>query len=205
MLNRENHARGELYPTMTDAERVNASAATGNLHWVGSEVAAAGASLATGRHAPSGHAEVYAPNPQRPGSSVSHFSTSLDPNELTEPFFTGVDHGPGLARDLMADLGWTTAAGDIVADLSGDRASDILWRNSANGNTIWRIIALGKDSQGVIGTPSTAWQVICVADYDRAAANILWRNTGTGNTVIWQMNGFAKQATGSIGAPSSAW
>ena len=93
-----------------------------------------------------------------------------------------------------------------VGDFDGDETDDILWRNTATGNTMmWRMVALAKDSQGFIGTPSTAWQVACVGDYDGAGADILWRNSGTGNTVIWQMNGFAKQATGSIGNASSVW
>jgi len=74
ILNLEDHSTAELYPGMTDAERVTASKDTGDLHWVGGGVVAAGGSLTSGRHA-SGHIEMYAPNPQEPGSSVAHFST----------------------------------------------------------------------------------------------------------------------------------
>jgi hypothetical protein len=108
MLWLENHTTGLLYPGMTNAERVTASIDTGNLHWVGPNGIADSAGLTSGRH-PSGHVEMYAPNPLEPGSSVSHFSTSLTPDELMEPSFTGANHDVGLARAVMADIGWRTA------------------------------------------------------------------------------------------------
>ena len=40
MLFLEDHRTGELYPNMSNAERVTASTATGDLHWVGANVVA---------------------------------------------------------------------------------------------------------------------------------------------------------------------
>jgi len=105
MLNLEDHATGKLYPDMTNAERVAASTAAGDLHWVGPHVVAASGFLTDGRD-PSGHVEMYAPFPQEPGSSVSHFSTALSPNELMEPFYTGPTHNRELTSELFADIGW---------------------------------------------------------------------------------------------------
>jgi uncharacterized repeat protein (TIGR01451 family) len=59
--------------------------------------------------------EMYAPNPQESGSSVSHFSTALSPNELMEPFYTGTNHSIGLAAQLLTDIGWGTPS---YADVS---------------------------------------------------------------------------------------
>ena len=70
---------------MSNAERVAASTATGNLHWVGPNVVAVSRQRLTAGVNPNGHVEMFAPNPRQPGSSVSHFSTSLSPNELMEP------------------------------------------------------------------------------------------------------------------------
>lgn len=101
----ENHATGALYPAMTDAERIAASTATGNLHFTGGEVTAvASAKLVSG--AAKGHAELYAPATASPGSSVSHWSTAASPNELMEPAYTGSIQDPGLALQALADIGW---------------------------------------------------------------------------------------------------
>ena len=107
----EDHRTGKLYPNMSNAERVAASTATGNLHWVGPNVVAVSRQRLTAGVNPNGHVEMFAPNPQQPGSSVSHFSTSLSPNELMEPFYTVPLHDVGLANELLADIGWLTSPG----------------------------------------------------------------------------------------------
>lgn len=109
MLWLEDHSTGELYTGMTDGARVSASVDTGNLHWVGPDVVAQSDGLTSGRH-PSGHLEMYAPDPQDLGSSVSHFSSALSPDELMEPSFTGATHDVGLAAALMQDIGWSTSS-----------------------------------------------------------------------------------------------
>ena len=120
--NLEDHSTGKLYPEMTDAERVSASQNTGNLHWVGANVVAASGRL-TGGVDPPGHVRMYAPNPQQPGSSVSHFDTALMPNELMEPFYIGPNHDVGLTSELFRDLGWEIMPPAIVAAvLPGSRS-----------------------------------------------------------------------------------
>ena len=106
LLSLERHgAAPALLSAMNNAQRVAAAISDPNLHWVGANVVAGGAALTAGVHA-SGHVRMYGPNPLEPGSSVSHFSTALFPNELMEPFDTGPNHLVGLALDLMEDIGW---------------------------------------------------------------------------------------------------
>ncbi len=101
----ENHgASPSDYPSMTDAQRVTASTATGSLHWIGAAVTAADGSLTAG--VSGGHVEMYAPSPQEPDSSVSHFSTALSPDELMEPNYIAANHSMGLAAQLLSDVGW---------------------------------------------------------------------------------------------------
>jgi hypothetical protein len=107
----EDHNTGKLYPNMSNAERVTASTATGDLHWVGPNVVAVSRQRLTAGVDPNGHVEMFAPNPQQPGSSVSHFSTSLSPNELMEPRYIVPLHDVGLAKELLADIGWLTSPG----------------------------------------------------------------------------------------------
>lgn len=92
------------YPSMDNAQRVTASTATGDLHWTGAAVVAASGSLVAG--VTGDHVQMYAPSPQESGSSVSHFSTALSPNELMEPNYTVANHDPGLAVQLLSDVGW---------------------------------------------------------------------------------------------------
>ena len=105
----EDHSTGKSYPQMTNAERLAASTNTGNLHWTGPNVVAGSGGLTAGRH-PSGHVQMYAPNPAQSGSSVSHYDTALSPNELMEPSYTGPLHDVGLTLELFADLGWNVSS-----------------------------------------------------------------------------------------------
>ena len=91
----ENHgASPSDYPSMTDAQRVAASISTGNLHWTGANVRAASGILSAGKVGD--HVRMFAPNPQQPGSSVSHFDTVLTPNQLMEPSYTAASPQPRL-------------------------------------------------------------------------------------------------------------
>lgn len=106
MLHLENHTSGLHYPDMTNGQRVSSNVGEPHLHWTGPSVVASGASLVGGREPISGHVEIFAPNPADPGSSLSHFATTLSPSEVMEPFYVGAVHDPGLAVDLMFDIGW---------------------------------------------------------------------------------------------------
>jgi hypothetical protein len=58
-----------------------------------------------------GFPRMYAPSPYQPGSSVSHWDISLDPNQLMEPFDTGdnslnVTPPDDLTFPLLTDIGW---------------------------------------------------------------------------------------------------
>jgi hypothetical protein len=98
------------YPSMTNAGRVAASMDTGNLHWIGPAVRAFSGVLSAGRVGD--HVRMFAPNPQRPGSSVSHWDTVLGPNQLMEPSYNGPLHDPALELPLFFDIGWTVVGGD---------------------------------------------------------------------------------------------
>jgi hypothetical protein len=103
----ENHGAVPAdFPSMTDAQRAAANIADPNLHWSGPLVTAKGlAILSAGTSA--GHVRMHGPNPYQGGSSVSHWSTALSPDQLMEPVYTGPNHDPGLAWTLMDEIGWT--------------------------------------------------------------------------------------------------
>lgn len=116
MRHLEHHATGKLFTDMTDLERIAASTSGAGLHWIGPHVRADSGVLTAGRVGD--HVQMFAPNPQQGGSSVSHFDTALSPSELMEPSYTGPLHTPGLATSAFQDLGWSLASG--AAELSVD-------------------------------------------------------------------------------------
>ena len=103
-----NAQTGKTFSAMSNVERRNAMKSIDDLVWTGAAVNTHN-TLTNGTHASTGEVRMYAPNPVQSGSSVSHFSTTLSPNELMEPFATGAQ-SVGLARYLFFDIGW-----DIIA------------------------------------------------------------------------------------------
>ena len=67
-------------------------------------------------------AKMYAPNPFESGSSVSHFDTSMFPNQLMEPNNSNdLNHSVMPPRDLtlslLRDIGWTAAGSTPPASI----------------------------------------------------------------------------------------
>ena len=98
---------------MTNAQRVVAVKSDPNLHWIGPNVTAASGVLSAG--VSNGHVRLHGPATLVPGSSYSHWSTALLPNETMEPNYVAPNHTRGLASDLLTDIGWTIQCPVAVA------------------------------------------------------------------------------------------
>ena len=111
---------GVAWPLLSDAQRAASAIATGELVWAGENVVAGSDFLTAGRHA-DGTVEMYAPDPPESGSSLSHFSTSLHPDELMEPFITE-QPSMDLTVLALADIGWplVAAIGDTPTPAAND-------------------------------------------------------------------------------------
>jgi FG-GAP-like repeat/Bacterial pre-peptidase C-terminal domain len=89
-----------------------------------------------------------------------------------------------------------------VADMDGDRKSDMLWLNREDGNIyVWRMdgtkITSVKQIEG--GVPGD-WEVQDLADTNKdGKADILWRQTSTGTVGIWALD--AGTASGLAAVP----
>ena len=99
----------QAYPDMTDAERIVASTSVADLVWTGAAVNARSGFLSVGRHAVTGEVLMYAPSTLDEGSSVSHFDTTLSPDELMEPF-ANASLDMRLTLGVVADIGWMVTA-----------------------------------------------------------------------------------------------
>ncbi|MEO8603007.1 MAG: hypothetical protein ABI629_10555 [bacterium] len=111
---------GKTFDEMTNVERRAATTATGDLRWNGPQVAAVSGALSSGVDA-FGQVEIYAPPFAQQGSSLSHWSTAVDPYQLLAPFLMGPLHDVGLAEPALLDLGWTAQpAIACAADCDGD-------------------------------------------------------------------------------------
>ena len=78
-----------------------------------------------------------------------------------------------------------------VGDFNGDGNPDIVWRNSATGETIvWYmqgVLRLGTETLETLPPP---WNIIDISDFDRdGSPDILWKNSATGEVVVWYMRG----------------
>lgn len=96
---------------MNDAQRVTSSTNTGNLVWAGNYASQCSNHITQGKNAD--YIQMYAPSSYQSGSSVSHWDTTLVPDELMEPSATNTSDTRATTY-LMKDLGWrTTHPGDI--------------------------------------------------------------------------------------------
>lgn len=132
-------ATPSMYPDMTDAQRVAASIADPNLHWVGAFALAEAAMVPLTAGFPSSHVQMHAPNPHEHGSSVSHFSDDLVPNNILEPSYTDPDCNLCLVLQLLRDLGWqmTVPSTDLYMR---DTTSDVGEEPNPDTGDMWRSI-----------------------------------------------------------------
>lgn len=100
---------GKTWPQMTDSERVASAINTNNVVWNGPQVVSDNNVLSGGKDS-SGRPMMHTPNPVVAGSSISHWSQLLFPNQLMEPSNNTDSHSVTVPTDLtfslLRDLGW---------------------------------------------------------------------------------------------------
>jgi predicted small secreted protein len=206
MLNLENHgAMPPDYPSMTDAQRLAASTATGNLHWVGANVQNWSGLLSAGTVGT--HVQMFAPNPQQAGSSVSHWDTALTPNQVMEPSYTQVLHRPIMELPLFRDIGWKVLI--PKHDFNSDVKSDIAWRDTSGNVAIWEMngTTILNQATSFVGNVAGNWSILGNGDYNGDGKNDIAWHDSTGNVAIWEMNGttILNQATSFVANVPGTW
>ncbi len=94
------------YPSMSAAQRAAGNLGDPNLVWDGSGVNAQIPLVPIVSGVTNNRVRLHGPNPFQNGSSLSHFSTALFPNEMMEPSYTVPIHDPAVGLYLLEDIGW---------------------------------------------------------------------------------------------------
>ncbi|MDT3778878.1 FG-GAP-like repeat-containing protein [Nitrospira sp. MA-1] len=198
------------YLSMTDLQRQSANVSWQNLHFVGASLQGASGTLTAGRT--NTHVQMYAPNPVELGSSVSHFTNTIKPDQLMEPGIASgrAIHDLGLAQPLLQDLGWVFEADvsfPIRNDVNGDEKADLVWRNTSTwAVAIWLMNGPTIASSGSLGVVSSKWQVAGTGDVNEdGKADVIWRHSDTGTVAVWLMNGLTVMSVGFPGSVSLDW
>ena len=167
MLNLEDHSLGESWNTMSNSERLASIIDAPDLHWTGPAVTSKVNDFSAGIN--QGHVRMYAPSPVEGGSSVSHFSNALSPNELMEPVDTGPKQGVGLAKELFQDIGWNTFSNfkPVISSIS-----DITYSTTNN-----QLSFIVRDTDTALSTLSVSATSSDAAVIDNTQLQI----SGTGN------------------------
>ena len=143
-----------FWTQMNSTQRISSAINDGHLVWNGAISNSAVSKLTAGVTA-AGHIQLYAPNPDDPGSSVSHWSDVVAPHLLMEPF-----DSPTLKASLgvdftvcaLADMGWPIAAGISCPDPSAASTNHVPVANSqslqTNQNNALSITLSGSDTDG---------------------------------------------------------
>ena len=196
MVHLEDHATGKRWPAMTNAERRASRIRTGMLHWLGANAQAFAIRLRGGVHGPSGHPQMFAPNPARGGSSVSHWDPAIEANvsELMEPFYTR-SSTPMLTRHLFQDLGWPVNrfATGWVEDQNGNGSIEIAVLQISEGLGEHEVVLLDSSSGIIvrrIPLPAgySALDLVVVPHHSGPPASeiavLLWRAQGSAVQVV---------------------
>ena len=125
-INLYDEETNKSWDVMSNAERLASMTNTNDLVWAGSNVNSSTPALALTDGINTGKVEMYAPSPYEGGSSVSHFSKDATPNEIMEPTYTELLTTPGMATQLLQDIGWALASANTAPVLTaiGAQSSD---------------------------------------------------------------------------------
>jgi len=132
------------YPSMTNGQRASANISDPNLVWDGTYADQKAAEIPLTAGINNGRVRLFGPNPYQSGSSLSHWSTACFPNQLMEPYITGVDHENDLDAQLLRDIGWTLIEPPVCSvyptsidfgsvEIPGSKDSTFTIRNAGGG------------------------------------------------------------------------
>jgi hypothetical protein len=141
------------------------------------------------------------------GNSVRHARTAdgkifgWGSNESNELGIARLDSTTARYFFSTPQLMWQ---GVTPSDFDLDYSSDILFRNSANGDvSLWNIRESAIAETHGVGNVSNDWQIVGLGDADGDGKDdLFWRNAITGQNAVWFMDNHAFKGTIPLGAVS---
>ncbi len=92
-----------------------------------------------------GRARMYDPNPDQPGSSVSHYDVSAFPNALMEPSINpDLGENVDLTRAAFADIGWFPGVTAVTNAPLGDRTLSVTPNPAQQGGVLRFTLAASR-------------------------------------------------------------
>jgi len=169
-----NNTTNKTWTQMSATERVASAINSGHLVWTGANVTAAVPQVLTSGKDTAGRALMYSPNPFVPGSSVSHWDTSMSPDQLMEPAIHSdltheVTPPTDLTFSLLKDIGWTSGVATTVTNVTSSTANGTYWAGQAVAIQVSFSAAVT-----VTGTPQLALNSGGTANY----------SSGSGSTTL---------------------
>ena len=186
------------WPALSNGQRANSAKSGNGLLWNGAYVNSRAVGQVTagfkdndgsGNFSSGDKVQIYAPNPVEGGSSISHFDTSVAPNELMEPEYTEGQYVLGLALYLLQDLGWgianannsapTITAVDQTVDEDGTLVVNMnTWGNDSDGDNLnYSLISCANNISCSINGSSLS--LTPIADHNGASHSITIEVTDT--------------------------
>jgi len=120
-------------------------------------------------------------------------------------FMNGVTFsGAAWLLPSVSDSNWKIVG---IADFNNDGKPDILWHDTATGNTIvWYMDGLNYIGLAGFGTVNPVCNIEAVADFNGdGKPDLLWRDTSTGNIIVWLMDGTSFIGSVGLGTVNTAW
>jgi len=149
------------------------------------------------------------------GDRVKQATSDTDADGVSDLFWRE-DSGVGLSWWKMQ--GGTIVAANYyqvspewqiakIADLDGDRMTDVVWRRASDGATyLWTLSGQYPASFADIGAVGLEWTLVAAGDLNGdATADLVWRRLADGAIYVWLMRG--PQITGQalLGFVDPAW
>ena len=149
-----------------------------------------------------------------PGGDFGDWASSVVNDSFRAYSYSGVVNQVSSADiAVMNALGWisatapTPAPAYVAFDFAGNGTSDVLWRNTVNGDTVVFEMSNGSVASSTdLGGVANVWQVSGIGNFDGTrTSDILWRNTASGADVIFGMSGGTVASTSDLGGVGTAW